>query len=289
MAIVIIYESEEWSNSYLRDCLVEKGKKVNFLNFEEIDIDTCCFDDTSLIVNRLFPSSYFRDHKKTYFNSHDLMEKIKEKNIPMINSYEAFLYDFDKIRVCSRLFEMGLSVPEIYCTSSSFDFEKIKYPCIVKPNRGGRSQYTYRVSSEEEMKNILKELPEIEFLFQEYIQSIDNYTIRVEVIGKKIISVVKRSMDEKGISSYHRGAFYEYIKEPCEAIRNICFETMEHLNMSMAGIDLIESSEGLYVIDVNSTSNYSKKFIDMLGYNPMDEMVNLIIDEYNSIKRKIMI
>ena len=286
MSIAIIYESEEWSNIYLKDYLSKKGFDVLFINFEKSVFDAAFFSSVQLIVNRIFPSSYFRGHVKTYYKGIDFLRKLNEKGIPMINSFEALMYDFDKQLVCKALRDNNVNTPEIYCGSKNFDIDKIKYPCIIKPNRGGRSTHTCKVDNSEELYEFSNTLPAIDFIYQEYIQSIDNYTLRIEVINGEIFSAVKRSMDEKGISSYHRGAVYEHIHKLDEHIEKLVINTLSILNIKMGGIDVIVSKDGPYIIDVNATSNFSKVFVDFLGKNPLDKMGDLIIEEYLKISTK---
>lgn len=283
MAIAIIYESEEWSNIYLKDYLSNKGFDVLFINFEEAVFDAAFFNSVKLIVNRIFPSSYFRGHVKTYFKGIDFLRELNNSGIHMVNSYEALMYDFDKQLVCKTLRDNNINTPEIYCCSKDFSEDKIKFPCIIKPNRGGRSTYTSKVDNSAELFEFLKTVPAIEFIFQEYIKSIDNYTIRIEVIDGDIFSAVKRSMDDSGISSYHRGAQYEHIYKLDKLIENMVIDTLKTLNIKMGGIDVIESDEGPYIIDVNATSNFSKAFVDFLGKNPLDKMGDLIISEFLKI------
>lgn len=284
MAITIIFESDEWSNRYLRDYIAGKGYEVNFINFEEKDLDDDWLKNTDLLINRIFPSSYFRNHTKTYFQGYELMDNLYEKGVPMINSYRAFLYDFNKALVCNDLAMQSINVPKVYCSSNDFLINSIKFPCIVKPNRGGRSTYTYVVNNQNELESIMKTLPKVEFIFQEYIKSIDNYTLRIEAIDGKIFSAVKRSMDESGISSYHRGAEYEHIDMLDTCISDLVIKVLEILDIKMGGIDVIVSENGPYIIDVNATSNYSKDFVEFLGKNPLSKMGDLIIEEYEKLK-----
>ena len=287
MAIAIIYESEEWSNIYLRDYLMNKGFEVMFINFEEAVLNAAFFDSAGLIVNRIFPSSYFRGHLKTYYKGIDFLKELKERGIPMINSYEALVYDFDKQLVCKTLRDNNIKTPEIYCTTRDFSLDKIKFPCIVKPNSGGRSRYTIKVENGDELFEFLKTTPPIDFIFQEYIKSVDNFTLRIEVIKGEVFSAVKRSTDESGISSYHRGAIYENIYKLNKHIENMVINTLKILNIKMGGIDLIVSSNGPYIIDVNATSNFSKTFVGFLDKNPLDKMGDLIIDEYLKITEAV--
>ena len=284
MTLAILYESEEWSNLYLRDYIMNKGFEVLFVDFEKAEFNAAFFDRVTLLVNRIFPSSYFRGHLKTYYKGVDFLRELNEKGIPMINSFEALTYDFDKELVCKTLRANNINTPEIYCTSKDFSPDKIKYPCIVKPNVGGRSSCTAKVENAVELLEFLKTLPSIEFIFQEYIKSIDNYTLRIEVINKEVFSAVKRSIDEKGISSYHRGAVYEKGFQLDKNIEDLVIKTLDILNIKMGGIDVIVSDKGPSIIDVNATSNYSKAFVDYLQKNPLDKMGDLIIDEYLKIR-----
>jgi ribosomal protein S6--L-glutamate ligase len=287
MTIAIIYESEEWSNTYLRDYIMKNGYEVVFINFEEAVLNAAFFDSIGLIVNRIFPSSYFRGHMKTYFKGIDFLKELNEKRIPMINSYEALMYDFDKKLVCKTLHDNNIRTPEIYCSSKNFSVDKIEFPCIVKPNSGGRSRYTVKVENIDELFEFLKISPQIEFIFQKYIKSIDNYTLRIEVLNGEVFSAVKRSIDENGISSYHRGAIYEHVYELDKHIEHMVIDTLNILNIKMGGIDLITNDRGPYIIDVNATSNFSKEFVDFLQKNPLDKMGDIIIDEYLKIEEAV--
>ena len=284
MTLAILYESEEWSNLYLRDYIMNKGFEVLFVDFEKAEFNAAFFDRVTLLVNRIFPSSYFRGHLKTYYKGVDFLRELNEKGIPMINSFEALTYDFDKELVCKTLRANNINTPKIYCTSKDFSPDKIKFPCIVKPNIGGRSSCTAKVENTGELMEFLKTLPPIEFIFQEYIKSIDNYTLRIEVINKEVFSAVKRSIDEKGISSYHRGAVYEKGFELDKHIEDMVMNALDVLNIKMGGIDVIVSDKGPSIIDVNATSNFSKAFVDYLQKNPLDKMGDLIIDEYLKIR-----
>ena len=287
MTIAILYESEEWSNIYLRDYIRDKGCEVMFVNFEKAVLNAAFFDSAALLVNRIFPSSYFRGHLKTYFKGIDFLREINKKGIPMINSFEALMYDFDKRLVCNTLRDNKINTPEIYCTTKDFSLDKIKFPCIVKPNSGGRSRCTAKVENPDELLEFLKTLPPIEFIFQEYIKSIDNYTLRIEAINGEVFSAVKRSMDENGISSYHRGAVYEKDFKLDKHIEDLVIDTLDILNIRMGGIDLIFSNRGPNIVDVNATSNFSKEFVDFLQKNPLNKMGDLIINEYFKITKSV--
>ncbi len=142
---------------------------------------------------------------------------------------------------------------------------------------------TFVAISEPDLLEKTKDLPPVEFLIQEYIVSLDEQTIRIEVIGSRIISAFKRSINNEGISSFSRGSNYTPICTDDEKVSAECLRIMQLLNLKMASFDLIAGDAGLYVIDVNATSNFASSDVALNGFNPLDLMAELIISEYNGI------
>ena len=73
MSIAIIYESEEWSNIYLKDYLSKKGFDVLFINFEKSVFDAAFFSSVQLIVNKLV----FQGTCKDILQGYRLFKEIK--------------------------------------------------------------------------------------------------------------------------------------------------------------------------------------------------------------------
>lgn len=296
--IAILYESDEWSNRYLRDALAENGITVLYIDFELAAEDLVggkeILSDVSLIVNRLFPSAFCRGHMKTYNNSRKQLSELKTSGIPMINSYAAFEYDFSKKLTGFRLSEMGIATPEIYLSSTNPIREplpvreKIKYPCIIKPDCGGRTTLTHILKSESDLRAIARKLPDIEFLFQEYIEPASNCIHRIEIFGpgdkSSNMAAFRRSIDREGLSAYSRGATYEKINEIDPVIIEIIRNIMLEMDLKVASFDLIQDKNGkYYVIDINATPNYAPSDIKTFGYNPLGEIATTIIEEYEKV------
>lgn len=280
MSIAIVYESCEWCNLYLRDALRARGMAVRDVNFETMTADDRTMEGVRLIVNRLYPSAYFRGNQAAYFSGLDLMASLHRRGIPQINSYTAMTYDFSKALVCRDLSAHGIPSPKIYCTSQKFDSTSIRYPCIIKPDRGGRAAFTEIAWHEDALRSICSSLPPVTFLFQEYIRPAAPYTLRVEVIDDRIFSVLRRTMDGSGISGLHRGSQIEEVPVIDRDLKELVLTTTRILDVRMGGVDVILSDQGPYVIDVNATSNFSRETVRLLGRNPLDPMADLIHQAY---------
>lgn len=293
--IAIIYESDEWSNRYLRDALAGKGIPVIYIDFEtemaEPGINNEKYSQVKLVVNRLFPSAYCRGHLRTLADSRYYLVRLNAMGVPMINPYESYLYDFSKMFTGQKLKEIGIDCPRIYtcCTNVAANLsllrKKLIYPCIIKPDCGGRTAYTYILRDEGDLEAIAGELPDIEFITQEYILPAENCIHRVEIFGTdgggENITILRRSIDAEGLSAYSRGS--TYIKENAIDLQaaGICQRIMQAFKLKMASFDLIKKQDGSFcVIDVNATANYAPSDIETFGFNPLDKMAATIIREY---------
>lgn len=301
--IAIVYESNEWSNQYLRDYLEDRNCPVMYVDFENYPAGNSRligdFAQVGLVVNRLFPSSFYRGHPNTYNRGTKFLADLDSLGIPMVNSFASHVLDFDKRLTGRKLTEAGISNPEIhYCGTDLRHVcghlaERIKYPCVVKPNCGGRTSYTYIVKDSRHLADTAAKLPDIEFIVQEYVRPVQQCIHRVEIFSpgeeQETITAFKRSIDEEGLSAYSRGAIYEKILSPAEldGFVPLCRRLSLLLDLKMASFDLIASETGEFkVIDVNSTANYAEPDINTFGYNPVAKMGEVIIREYEKIKSR---
>lgn len=288
MSLIILYEAREWSNLYLRDRLRSLGLDVRFLHFEDPALTPEHLSEAVLVVNRLYPSALQRGHERTYYQGVDFVRRLHEQGIPLLNSWTAMRHDFSKARIGATLTSHGIPTPRVYCRSSDQTAAKLQYPLIVKPDCGGRASWTHVIRSEKQLNALLSQLPPIEFIFQDYIESVEPWTLRVEVIGDEIFSILRRSIDGSGLSGLHLGSTYEVIPELDPAVADLIHRALRALDIRIAGVDVVIGAAGPYLIDINATPNYSKELIALLGRNPLDRMADLIHCEYQRLNATVM-
>lgn len=61
MTIAILYESEEWSNIYLRDYIRDKGCEVMFVNFEKAVLNAAFLIRQPCLSTGFFPAHISED------------------------------------------------------------------------------------------------------------------------------------------------------------------------------------------------------------------------------------
>jgi ribosomal protein S6--L-glutamate ligase len=92
-----------------------------------------------------------------------------------------------------------------------------------------------------------------DFLVQEFIREAGGSDIRCFVVGKKVIAAMQRkAVKGEYRSNLHRGGTAEVIKLRPEE-RALAIRAAQVMGLDLAGVDLIRSSHGPLVIEVNSS------------------------------------
>ena len=294
MSISLLYESEEWSTYALQSRIREQGIPCRLVCMED-EIYQEQFLECDLVVNRVFASAQFRGHERSLKQMPGLIAYLRERQIPMLNPYQAHFYEVSKELSARVLSSHGLPTPEVYGSfrkQEGFGLEDVlnalpeglKYPCIVKPNCGGRTTHTYIIHSEKELKETLPWLPNIEMIVEEYIEPVYGFLTRIEIIGGECRLIVKRSVTENGLSAYHLGSKYQNYPDCSREIQEAAIEAMSILDIRFGSLDIIESGSRFSIIDVNAVSNVSEDNTEMFHFDLMKETAQYIAQQYKKIK-----
>lgn len=291
MSIGVLYESREWSNIRIEELLSLSVNEVESIDIEdyynsgkELEIKH------SLYVNRVFPSADMRDNKNSLKITKGFLELLSGNNIPVINSYNAFLYDCSKSRTYDILNKHGFKIPDYICLNSKrvtpVKEEWKNKPVVLKKDCGGRSFELEILKYWRPADNLTDKLSNDIWVVQEYIHPEKGYVTRVEVINNKIMAVLKRYIGRRGISSYSTASKYEIYKNCPEQILENSVNIMKTLEIEMGSMDFIETESGkFYLIDVNATSNFTPDYIPLLGFDPIKKMTDYVLTKYKSLGR----
>lgn len=286
MSIAILFESKEWSSYQLETYINQLGVPTKLIDLQEEGNEQEIVSH-DLIVDRIFASAQFRGHQKSLDRMPKIIQLLKEKNIPMVNPYDAFFYEISKERSTEALNKEGFPTPQVYgvFTPSNFlaktvDHSSLTYPCIVKPNCGGRTNYTFIINSEKELLQNMRCAPNIEFIAEQYIPPVYGFITRIEIIDNECKLILKRSVTESGLSAYHLGSTYAPYPECSEKIKSTSLKAMDYLQIQMGSLDIIENENGFYIIDVNAVSNASEDNIKSFSFDLMKETAKFIVKQY---------
>lgn len=286
MAVGILYESKEWSSYQLEKNINEMGVTAKLIDMEqegnEEKILAC-----ELIVSRIFASAQFRGHQRSLERMPQIIRRLKEKGIPMINPCDAHFYEISKERSTKMLGDNGFAVPKVFGVFHPAQLLKeaeISYPCIIKPNCGGRTTHTFIVKDEEELCNAMENAPDIAFIAEEYIYPAYGFLTRIEVIDGVCRLILKRSVADNGLSAYHLGSTYLAYPDCCKALQDAAVRAMDLLQIETGSLDLIENKQGFYIIDVNAVSNVSEDNTEMFSFDLMKETAAYVVKKYRQMQ-----
>jgi len=286
MAIGILYESNEWSSYAFRDDIISMGvpaKLINLLTGVNEEALLSC----DLIVNRVFASAAVRGHRQALDRIPDIIPLLEKNGIPMINPAGTYFYEVSKEHTVQTLAAHGFPVPAIYGSFMPAQWAEaagIQYPCIVKPDCGGRTTYTFLVNNPGDLEESMSHVPDLRFIAQEYMVPEYGYLTRVEVIGGACRSILKRSIAENGLSAYHLGSAYTDYADCPIPVQDASVQAMDLLQVEIGSLDIIENTGGFYIIDVNSVSNATEDNIEAFHFDLIRETAAYVVQRYRELK-----
>ena len=284
--IGVLIESKEWSDYALCENIEKMGVPAKTIDMQEDGNEAEIFS-CGMIVSRIFASAVFRGHEKSLARMPGVIGGLMEKGIPMINPYEAHFYEISKERSTTALARHGFTVPKVYgvfTPARIMQAAAVHYPCIVKPNCGGRTNYTFIVRDPAQLAHCMKDAPDIAFIAEEYIYPEYGYLTRIEVIDRSCRLILKRSVTENGLSAYHLGSTYAAYDDCPSSVTDAAVRAMDLLRIEAGSMDIIENKSGFYIIDINSVSNASQDNTEMFQFDLMKETAAYAVKRYRALQ-----
>lgn len=290
----ILYESNEWSDwklhSELEAALEEPVKMIDMEAEDALDIAREC----SVLISRVFASAIFRKHEKSAKSMIKLTEwaRANPTSAPtIINPARAHFFEISKYAATSALAKAGFNVPNIQALGAPNEIKsqiaKLNYPCVIKPDCGGRTTFTAVLKSQEDTENFLGSAPSITYIVEDFVAAKDGFITRIEIVDDKIALVVKRSVEKSGLSSYHEGSTYVLYPDCPKNVLDAVTRAAAHLDIQFGSFDVIESTDGkAYMIDVNSVSNVSEDCTELFEMDLMKEHARAIAKKVKAYRER---
>ncbi len=288
MSIGILFESQEWSSFQLEKEIQNMGVPATLIDLEK-DVDRQALLSHTLIVSRIFASAAFRNHHKSLAKMPEIIDLLRAHNIPMINHYEAHASEISKAYSTTKLAKHGIAVPTVYGVfdkNALLNTSALAYPCIIKPDCGGRTNATFIVHTAQELVDAMKNAPDIHYIAEAYIHPQYGYLTRIEVIDDACKLILKRSVTGNGLSAYHLGSVYTRYDDCAQTIQKTALEAMNLLSIQSGSMDIIENDSGFYIIDINSVSNASEDNTETFGFDLMKETATYAVKRYHAIQKE---
>lgn len=183
--------------------------------------------------------------------------------IPTVNSYEATILCDNKFLTTTILHEHGIPTLRTmiaYTPQAALEaIERLGYPVVLKPPVGSWGRLLAKINDREaaeavlEHKEILGSYHHSIFYIQEYVPK-PGGDIRAFVVGDRVIGASYRSSTH-WITNVARGA----TTAPCPVtpeIEDIALRAAHAVGGEILGVDLVETPEGLKVIEINTGAEF---------------------------------
>ena len=226
--------------------------KINISKFEKR------FEN--LNPKRALVRGFGADATQKIFFRLDLLSAIEEYGIKLINSREALEIASDKFLTSIYLERHGIPTPKTIICENPEDaldsLEELGNDVIIKPLFGSKGVGITRLNDKAFAENVIYTLSKLNEIFylQEFVEH-NNRDIRILVLGDKAIAGMYRVSDNWK-TNIHAGARSEPL-ELTDELKTLAIKASKAVKTEIAGVDIIESSEGLQVLEVNSIPGFT--------------------------------
>ena len=205
--------------------------------------------------------------------------------IPVVNPSAVAERCGDKYVTSQLLVQHGIPTPRVlmaFDPQSAYQaVESMGYPCVLKPVIGSWGRLLAKIDNPTmaqaiiEHKSLLGVNHQI-FYIQEYIEK-PGRDIRAFVIGEEVIGAIYRS-SENWITNTARGGEASNCPITPE-IAGLCQQAVEAIGQGLLAVDLLETPDGLMIIEVNHTMEF-RNSIQTTGVNIPARMVDYLFEQY---------
>ncbi len=156
----------------------------------------------SLVVNRVSPSAYLRDHTSAMFHAQHYLRHLEAINVPVVNGSQAYALELSKAQQLTLLATLGIPHPRSQVVNHTNQIaaaaNELVFPIIVKPNIGGSGALMRRFDTGEELRAAVGG-GELQGVFgldqtavvQEYHPPRGSSIVRVEVLDGRFLYAIR--------------------------------------------------------------------------------------------------
>jgi ribosomal protein S6--L-glutamate ligase len=255
------------SSIYSTKRLVEAGKARGH-EIEVVDTLKCYMDITSKK-----PLVYYQDRildqydaiiprigASITFYGTAVIRQFEMMGVSSLNESVAISRSRDKLRSLQLLSRKGIGLPITgFAHSTKMTHELIKLvggaPLIIKLLEGTQGKGVVLAETDGAAESVIDAFREMDanILVQEFIKEARGSDIRCFVIGDEVVAAMKRTAkDGEFRSNLHRGGSAEIVTITAEE-RQAALDATKALGLNVAGVDLLRSSRGPLIMEVNSS------------------------------------
>jgi ribosomal protein S6--L-glutamate ligase len=180
--------------------------------------------------------------------------------VPLVNHAQAIARSRDKLRALQLLVRAGVDVPRTVLARHPSQVHRALEmvggpPAILKLMRSTQGIGVVLAETEQAAQQVVETLWSlgVNVLIQEFVEESEGRDIRVVVVGQRAVAAMRRQARVGEFrSNVHRGATGQAVDLPTDYAR-AALRATRAMRLQLAGVDLLESSRGPQVLEVNSS------------------------------------
>ena len=270
------------TETYERQRFIEEADKYG------IDFTVVFADEIDLIVSRddrksiryrndivsLPDSLLARTGSGTGYFNLSVLRQFERLNVPTLPNSSAIEASKDKMYANQILAQAGLPIPKTMLTRFPCKAELVEkqvgFPCVLKVITGSHGAGVYLCENAKQFEDLSELISSLDgktsMIIQEYIQYSEGRDLRVIVIGGRVVgAMLRRSTDGSFKANISRGGEGSPF-EIDDQMEMLAIQTAKVLDLDIAGVDLLFSTDGYKICEANSSPGF-KGFEASLGIN----------------------
>ncbi|MBI2899994.1 MAG: RimK family alpha-L-glutamate ligase [Planctomycetes bacterium] len=250
--------------------LVEEGRNLGH-EVEVLDPLKCVLQITTGTPKLLYGMREVRDvdvvvpRISTFATAYSIavIRHLDWLGIPCVNDHGPIARARNKLGCLQLLASRGIRVPDTLISRYPKNIDLLLdrvggTPAILKLLRGTQGTGVIFAESQASVESVLETIWSLgeDIMVQRFVAESKGRDIRAMVIDGEVRSCMRRIGREGEFrSNIHRGGVGEKLKLPREYAR-VASRAVEAVGLRLAGVDILESSEGPLVIEVNSSPGF---------------------------------
>jgi ribosomal protein S6--L-glutamate ligase len=261
---VLASNPELYSNKRIMEAGEMRGHEMHFLNIKEcymrLDAETPEIHYRGGIILNQFDAIIPRIRPSITFYGCALTRQFEALKVYCLNSAAAITQSRDKLYSLQLLLHSGVGIPTTGFANSPLDTnDLIKMvggpPLIVKLLEGTQGKGVVLAETKKAAESVINAFKSLNanILVQEFIKEANGKDLRLFVIDGKVVATIQReAMPGEFRANIHLGGTASIIKPTAEEKR-IAIKAAKAMDLKIAGVDIIRSSKGPLLLEVNSS------------------------------------
>ena len=255
---------ELYSNKRIMEAGEMRGHEMHFLNIKEcymkLDAKTPEIHYRGGIILNQFDAIIPRIRPSITFYGCALTRQFEALNVYCLNSSTAITQSRDKLFSLQLLLQSGIDIPTTGFANSPLDTDDLikmvgGSPLIVKLLEGTQGKGVVLAETKKAAESVINAFKSLNanILVQEFIKEANGKDLRLFVIDGKVVAAIQReALPGEFRANIHLGGSASVIKPTAEE-KKIAIRAAKAMDLRVAGVDIIRSSKGPLLLEVNSS------------------------------------